>query len=340
VSSDSSADAFAPPVETEPPLIGLALTASAWAMAGAALGTAIGATLHLLDIVPEVVPIGLATALIAGILGVVAWTLERRASRGRPEVLDGHGRHARPFGVWLLALPLALGVGSLLALVVIGTVHTGSVEVGVAFGVVALGFAALGRPLVVSHLLGNAVQAAVTGDRVRAERVWGRLARAWWVTRSGRDQAALNLGLLSLQGGDLDQAEHWYRLPRSPRAGAFAAAGLALVLVLRGRLEEAEALLVRASAGGRATQSEVDGVRLLLVLRRDGPGEARALGERLFGPDAGLLFLGVLATARRGDGDPAGAAQLWAVGLGEALARSPLTGVVPELTELMQRLDG
>jgi len=336
VSSDSSADAFTPPVETEPPVLGLAVTASAWAMAGAALGTATGATLHLLDLVPDVVPVGLAVALVAGILGVGAWFLERRASRGRPEVLDGHGRRARLLGVWLLALPLAVGVVSLLALVVVGTVHTESVGVGIAFGFVALGFITLGRPVLVSHLLNSAVQAAAVDDRARARRLWDRLARAWWAPRSGRDQAALNLGLLSLQDGDLEQAARWYRVPHHPRASAFAAAGLALVLVLQGRFEEAEPLLVSASAGGRATQAEVDGVRLLLVLRRDGPAEARSLGERLVGPDAGLLFLGVLATARRQAGDSAGVALLWDAGLGDALARSPLTTVVPELSELMQ----
>jgi len=100
VSTDPSADAFAPPVEADPPVLGLATTASAWAMAGAALGTATGATLHLLDVVAEVVPVGLAIALLAGLLGAAAWALERRASRGRPEVLDGHGRVARPLGVW------------------------------------------------------------------------------------------------------------------------------------------------------------------------------------------------------------------------------------------------
>lgn len=321
-------DPYASPREHEA-TTGPTATAVAWALAGAVGGTALGSLLDLLSVTEGAVALGLSGAGAAGVAGLLAWAFERHRARRRPTVLDGHGRLSRPLGAWLLLLPLVCGVGGLLALVVLGTVHTGRPAVGVAFLVAALGFATLARPLWTGRLLVGALQDAESGRLAAAEATWRRLATSRFAPRGAAAQAALNLGWLALRRGDLDEAAGWYALPDRGRAAAFAASGLALVHVLRGDWEQAEHLVGRT--GGRAVQAELDGVRLLLVLRRDGAAEARELGERLLDDGAAPLFLGVLAAARRRTGDPAGADAILAGGAREALA--DLSTAVPELRE-------
>lgn len=329
---------FAPPDVSEArsgPLA--AFIVGGWAMTGAVLGTLVGATLQLVGVLPSVVPLTLAVALFAGFLGAVAWGVDRRLAEGRTPVLDGRGRRRVPAGVWLLGLPLAALVPSLIGLVVIASVRAESIVPGLLFLLVAGGMALLVRPLVATHRLTRAITAAELGRDDDARERLERIHASVWTPRSGRAQAALNLGLLCLQAGELDDAARWYARPRRGRARAFAQTGLALVHALQGQLDASEEALAQAMAtgAGRAIQGEVDAVRLLVVLRREGPAAARPLGEQLVGPGAGALFLGLLAVSRAATGSAGAAAEILTPEVRAHLQGTSFARSIPELEQML-----
>jgi hypothetical protein len=100
----------APDEEREPESWGWVAVLVAWALAGATLGTAIGATLQVLGFVGNGAPIGLGTALFSGLLGGGALILERSRSEGRPELVDTRGLRSRPLHGVLLAVPVAVSL--------------------------------------------------------------------------------------------------------------------------------------------------------------------------------------------------------------------------------------
>lgn len=314
---------------------GLTAIVVGWMLAGIAAGTAIGATAHLVGAVRAVGAVVGSGGIVGALLGAAAWAWDRRRAGRRAAVLDGHGRWARPSAAALLGVPLAIGVASLLVLVVIGTVHTGSPLAGLAFLVVALGLLTLAPSVWVTGRLRAAALAAQAGREAEAARTWKTLARSRWAPRSAADQAALNLGSLALARQDGASARAWYGRVRGGRAAAFAASGLALLDVLDGRFAAAEHRLARTSRAGRAVQGEVDAVRLLLVWRRDGLAEALGLGDRLLGPESGVLFLAILAAIRREADDPEGAEALGGPALAEALRESTVARALPELRALL-----
>jgi tetratricopeptide (TPR) repeat protein len=231
--------------------------------------------------------------------------------------------------------PVVVGVAGLLWLVVVASVRAGSLAPGVGFLVAGLGLLAVVRPLVTREVVTRALEALGRGDLDAAERGLRRIAGSRLASRASRAGASLNLALLALHRGDVDDAERWYVAAGAGAGAPWAATGLALCAVLRGRYDDAEQHLADAIARGRdrGVLREVDGVRALMVLRRDGAEAAAELGDRLISPEAGLLLRGVVAAARRRLGDSEGA-DVALGGLGrDDLVASGLAVAVPEIAE-------
>jgi hypothetical protein len=307
-----------------------------WMMAGAVFGAAVGATLQFLTWLSSLVGPGLVGGASGLVLGALAWGLDRRDAKRRPLLVDGRGRLVRPMGTWVLAAPLCLGMLGVLGLVVLGTIRSGSwAPFGFLFGTVLL-LVGIARPLLGARALTGAVEAMEAGRTEDAVRRLRAIEGSPWATRPVRAMAHLNLGLEALRSGRLDEAATWYRRAGAGSGRALASTGLAFVRVLESQWEFAESLLsdASASAEGRTARVEIDGVRLLLVLRRDGPSEACLLGDRLLGPGADSLFLAVLAAARMRAGDEVGAQDLIAEPLVVAILAGGFGQVVPELRGL------
>jgi hypothetical protein len=236
----------------------------------------------------------------------------------------------------LVAVPILAGTVGVFGLVLLYALRIQSGFPLAMFGVVVLAGMLVGRPALAARALTRAVEALESGDTLRARARLLALERAFWVPATSQIMAALNLGFLSFADGDLEEAARWYERAGRGRLNPYAATGLALVRTLQARWPEAEELLNSAGVGsaGRLAQAEIDGVRLLLALRREGPQEARELGERLNGPGAGGLFLAVLAACRRKTGDESGALVLLGDPTVEDTLQSGLGEWVAELKEL------
>lgn len=322
-------DPFAPP-EDAPSTGGATGVIAGWMVAFGALGAALGAFLVMADVAENLATIAIPMAGIGAVAGLLAHRVEGQRAAKRTAVVDSRGRSIRPLGTWLTALPLAVGALSLMALVIVGSLYSQSRGVGVGFLLLSLGLGALFRPLYASNRLRRAVESASRGER--ADAALEQVATAWWSTASTRAQAALNLGLLALRRGELERAGQWYAMVQSGRAVGFASTGLALVYVASERFDEAEGALREAavSAAGRHVQGELDGVRLLLVLRRDGAEDALELGGRLAPASPGALFVGALAVAHLDLGQHDEAMTLLDTGA-EAIRGSGLAYLLPEL---------
>ncbi|MBT3221588.1 MAG: hypothetical protein HN348_21110 [Proteobacteria bacterium] len=318
----------------------LVMVIASWMLAGATAGTSLGATLQLFGLFKGVVvAIAMGTAVVAAIAGAVIFRWERAHSlTHRPAIIDGRGRLSRPLNVWLLGTPILIAIPSLLWLAIVGSLSTDSLFTGFAFLMASSALAWAGRKLISGHFLARGVEALELGDAIGAAERLEILQGRWWATKASRTAAWMNLGVLSVQRGDLPSALYWYELIDSGEATrAFATVGRALVKVLQDEFDEGERLLLEAMTGSasRVIQTQADEVRLLLVLRRDGAEEARQLGERLLGPGAGSLFLGVLAAARARSGDMPGARSLLDSGAEDSLRATGLGKVVPEIRELL-----
>ena len=330
-------DAFAPPEEKSAPRgrspipVGLV-----WSMAGAACGVAVGAWAQVLGLQRNVVPAGIGGAVILFFLGIAAFGIERRRSLAHKELLDGRGRLVRPLAAWLITIPMALGASGFLAFVVVAWLRTGSVTPILLFVLVMIAMLGVSRPVIGSRSLAKAVEALESGRMADAQsRLLAIEAAPWW-TRNVRAMAALNLGFLALIQGRLDDAGTWYARANLGRERALARTGLALVRALQDKHVEAEEHLTAAgrTGEGRHAQAEIDGVRLLVVLRRDGPHEARRLGDRLMNPASGGLFLAILASARNRSGDVGGAREMLDEPGAREMVDSGFGDLIPELTEL------
>jgi hypothetical protein len=334
--TDGVVEPFAPPADVDDPSSRWFLVVVAWLLAGATAGTAVGVSLHLFGVFPGVMaPIGMVSGIALGVVGGIAYRMERAWSSNRPLIIDGRGRLGRPLHVGLFALPSLVALPSLLWLVVVGSVSAQSAVPGIAFGMAAVALVWGLRKLVSKHVLTRALEELESGQSTAAVRRLGGLWGGWWATRAARDVASLNLGLLAVRDHDLDGAVRWYeRVPGRSAAFPHAAVGLAFVRVAMNQLPQAEELLHLAlSRGGRVIHDEVDEVRLLLVMRRDGASAARELGERILGPSSGAMFRGLLAVARRRDGDPGAASELHDASVDDMAER--MRGIVPELADVI-----
>lgn len=312
-------DPFAPPDAVDDASVAPVL--GGWMLAFGGLGACIGALGVVLGVVGHMAW-GAAPGGLLGLgLGVTAVRWERRRAAARTAVMDARGRLVRPLGSWLTAVPVTAGVVALSGFVVVGALISQSRAVAGAFGLLAVGLLALFRPLFAGTKLRVAVEAASRGERDEA--ALRAVATAWWSTGSTRRQAALNLGLLALRRGEYEEALRWYGAVAGGRAAGFASTGAALAHIGMGRLPDAEAALLDAasSEAGRHVQTELDGARLLLVLRSEGSAAALELAERLSPPAPGALFDAVRTVASGADAREA-RARLDEVGL---------THLLPEL---------
>jgi hypothetical protein len=335
-----SPEPFAPPEDadkTEGDGISGAIVVAAWGVAGAAFGTAAGSWLHLFGLVSSTMIIGLGCAFSCAIAGGIAFRAERARSKARPQLIDARGRLVRPLSDWLFTIPTAVGALGFLALALIAVLRTGTFAPAGLLLVVIVASALMMRPLLGAGRLRRAVEAIEAGELKEARTRLEAIDRSPIWTAKVRSMAALNLGLLSLTEGSLDEAAAWYDRAGAESGRGLAASGLALVRTLQDRYPEAQALLASAAStpDGRAAQAEIDGVRLLLAFRRDGAGEARELGARLQGPGNGGLFLSVLALARYKTGDETGARELVETPAVDETIRGGIGEVVPELKELL-----
>lgn len=331
-------DPFAPPTRTAPASSGAAtqgvVVVGAWGVAAAIGGAALGAWLG--GDPPVVAPFGVAGAMGGAVFGGIAFGLERWVASGRKALVDRRGRLVRPLSTWLHAVPLAVGVLAVGALVALWSQQTRSSTPATAFAIVGVVGAVVIRPMLARRALTAAVTAIEQGETDRARRRLVALESGLLATRSVREVARLNLGILAIQAHETDEAAAWFQ-----RAGssAHAATGLALVRAVQGRFDEAEALINVANRAddNHHALAEIDGVKLLVVLRRDGAAAARRVGEARLHAHVGALFQAVLAAARSGDGDHPGAEVLLADEAVQATIDAGVGVIVPELQALRWR---
>jgi len=268
-----------------------------WACSGAAAGTAFGGLLQLTQGVGGMAAQwGIGGMIAAAAAGGGALVMERRVASARPQVLDARGRLHRPLHGGLFVVPVAVAVPSLLLLMVVGSVGIGGPGPAVAFGVTAAAVAWAGLRVWSTHRYARAIEALELGDAEEAKAELVELARLWWVSRSVRTAARLNLGMMALHEGQGDEALDWYGALRGGSAGAWAHAGRALALFMLGETERAGDELAHAvgSPGARQLQEQLDALRVLFVWRTDGPEAARKVGHRLAGPSATPLHRALL----------------------------------------------
>jgi hypothetical protein len=315
---------FEPPVLERGPVVKpWLLVVGAWSLAGACVGTAVGATLQITLGWRASAELGLAGMLLFGALGFLALTVERGWSVRRPELVDVRGWRSRPVHGVLLGIPVVLAVPALCWLVVVGSIAAASLTPAFVFGTAALIALWAGRRVWSSHRLARALEGLEEGPRDRGIAALRALADDPWVVAGSRTAARLNLAQLALTDGDADGALRWAEHVSHGSAGAMAAVVRALAHLLRGDpLDEVEDWLghglVTRHAG--SVQPEADAVRVLLVWRRDGREQARELADRLYGPASSALH-GALLLASRGEGVPGGPEieALKACGLGRAI---------------------
>ncbi len=310
--------------------------ATLWTMCFAGAGTAVGALLLVNQLTINLVPFGLSGGVIGGILGGFGAVWQGRREHG-PVVIDREGRAVRLTAEWLLLAPMAAGLVSVGVLVGLYSWKTYTFAPFLLYALMVMGIGALARPYVASRRLSRAVSAIELGEIGSARTQLQTLHQSAWASKAVKDMSALNLGLLALWEGRLEEAASWYERAGALRGQALAASGLALIQVLQDKVDIGEQTLRRAIevADGMSAQSEIDGVRLLIVLRREGAQEAAFLGERLWSPGgAGGLFLGLLASARGTAGDLNGMHDLLADPLVQDAIHSGLGDVVPELRAL------
>lgn len=316
---------------------GSGLVVGLWSLVGGAVALSLGLTGRLVDRVDDIAAVTVVGAVVGAVAGYGAYTLERRQSRSRPGLVDVRGRIHRPARAWVMAVPVALGALALLWLVVVASVWQGSAVPGGLFLLLALGaFAAL-RPLWLSQRLAQALEDVERGQTRQAAVALASIAAAWWATNAARDVATLNLGFLALRQRQLDKAEALFRRAAQRRVRGHALTALALVLVARSALHDADVTLREAmkSRRGRVAQAEIDGVRMVLLLRREGAAAVVELGQRLRTPEAGALFLGTLAVAYDQVGRASDAEEVLAGGVLEALASRGLDALLPELSSMV-----
>ncbi len=302
----------------------------AWGAAGAVVGAAIA----------SIASVALAPAAFGGAgLGMLAgWVAVRLDAARRGDVagvLDARGDRRVGASGWVLLAPILFAAAGLAGLAVHFTARTGSPAPALIFGGTGLGVLWAGRRAVARARLERALAASEQGRVARAVADLTRLQATRWVPAGIRRTAHLNLGLLALRSGAFDEAARWLSIPGEGAVAAFARPALALTRVLQGRYEAAERLVRGDGGTAPVAADQADAVRVLLLLRRDGPDPARALGEQLLGARPGDLLVGLVAWLRWKEGDVLGASALLDPDSVARIEAGGLTGVVAELGEVV-----
>ncbi len=314
---------FEPPSEGRRESQGAVAVVGIWALTGATAGTSLGITLQLtgqLDTGGASLGIGCMAGF--AVLGALAFKLERSWARSRPEVLDGRGRSSRPLHGALYAVPIVIAMPAVLWLMVAGSVGAGSIIPAMAFGVAAVGMAWAANRIWSTHRLTRALEALELGREEEATAVLRVLEASPLVSKKTRIVARLNLGTLALQQGRLSDAARWLAGIEAGQAGAHARAGMALIRILQGELDQARYLIAQAMSGraARAVQAQTDAVRILIVLGEEGEAAALEFGERLLGQTSSGLHLALIGAMRQRAGRVEAAHEL--------LTRAPAIGIL------------
>ncbi len=311
-----------------------ALVVGAWGLATTTVGTAVGATLQVLGTPDAAARLGI-LGLVAGLgVGGIALLLEREQASGRPELVDSRGFGDRPLHGAVLGLPILVALPALLWLVVIASVARGSVLVGILFGVGALGLAFAGLRVLARHRLARALEGLEGRREGGATDELELLARSPLSPGRIRRTARLSVGLARLQQGRGLEALAWFESLDDGEAGAWASTGRAMASLLLGQdpcIAEAHLAEAFASPHAGEVRAQADAVRILVVWRRDGPGDARTLAESLRSARATPLHLALLAQLRAMDGDRDGAEALDSESVRD-LVSSALGRAIPELS--------
>ena len=305
----------------------------AWTMLGALYGLALGTTLDVVQVWDGAGPLfgvgGTASGMLSGT--VVLW-MERRHSEGRPSVVRADGTRSRPVhllatvGPLIGAIPPLMWLGMLLSVVLD---HLGP---ALLFGAAAIAAAVGANGAWFSLRFLGALESLELDETQEAVRVLEVLQGHPLAPKKDRVGALIALGGVALQAGQVDVSAKWYAESLQIRPYAQARIGLAVAHALQGREEDAEVGLRAAlqDPGAVYIQAQIDFLRVLLVWRSEGESSALALGERLYGPASGGLFLGLLAALR----GPKGADDLLPGGLA-AMVPPGLARAVPELAPLL-----
>jgi hypothetical protein len=330
-------DRFAPAEDREPAAGGGSAIAS-WAAGGLAAGMLAGLTASAFATVPWASPLGAALGLAAGAvtgLGVGRW--ERQAALARPTVPDALGQPTRPVHAAVHVVPGIVAVVCLLAQAALLSTFADSPAPAAASAALALGAAWWIRRVVAEHLLIRAIEHLESANGIRGAEALRRIAASRWLPRRTRESARLDLGLIALSEGALDDAEDLLDTVAVGPAGAWAGVGRSMIHVLRGDLPVADETLadVLCSRHALNVQPQADAVRLLLVLRREGPPAASTLGEHLLDTSSTPLFRAILASLRRASGDLGGSAQLLTARASLELRSSGLARKIPELEPIL-----
>src|SRR5688500_18278341 len=120
-------NAFEPPVaERDPAVLAWTMVLGAWGLAGATLGTAVGATLQLTQGVAWAgARLGIGGMGLLALCGACAMVVERARAERRPELTDMRGGRSRPLHGLMLGIPVVLAVPSLVWLLVVASVGLG-----------------------------------------------------------------------------------------------------------------------------------------------------------------------------------------------------------------------
>jgi hypothetical protein len=309
----------------------------AWMLTGAVLGTVAGVLTDAMGLSTRGPFLaGVSFVLGAGLAGMVAFRVERSRSLARPSLVDARGRRTRPVHAALYLAPIGVALPSMILLGILGSLRTQSPFPAIAAASLWVALVGMGRRLVHGHRVRLALEADEVGDRRGAIAAFHVVAGTWWSSVASRRAAHLSLGMMHLELGELEAAARSLVAVRGGRAETLARPALALVRLLQGHNHVAERLVREAAAGGGGpvVQTQADAVRVLLVWRNEGLEAGRGVGERLLGPGAGGLFLGVLAALRQADGDHTGAQTALAGGVLESLQERGLDQLVPELRAL------
>jgi hypothetical protein len=269
----------------------------AWMVTGAVLGMGYSVTVRVTSFDEQGAIRLLYAILLGAIVGVVAHLLERRWTlRYGVELLDHRGHLVHPRHPVVLVLPAVIAIPGLLWLGVVGSLHTHSLLAAEAFGVSSLlVLAGLWRAWC-SHRLTLGLQYLTVNENVRGRGILEGLGTGVLVPARLKSIARLNVAQLALRGGELQQALALFQGVRRPKSRAVALVGSALTQTLLGRYGAAEVTLRELSRlpGARELQSQIDEIRLLVALRRDGEVKAFELGQRLSSPNNGDVFEALL----------------------------------------------
>lgn len=265
----------------------------AWMVTGAVLGMGHSLTVRVTAF-DEYGAARLAYAILLGaVTGVLVHALERRWTRRYGvQLLDQRGNFVYPRHPVVFVLPAFIAIPGLLWLGVIGSLHTRSLLAAEAFGVsTLLVLVGLWRAWC-THRLTLALQYLTVNENVRGRRILEGLGTGVLVPARLKSIARLNVAQLALRGGELQQALALFQGVRGPKSRAAALVGSALTQALLGRYGAAEVSLrgLARLSGARDYQSQIDEIRLLVALRRDGEEAAFELGQRISSPNDGDVF--------------------------------------------------